>query len=130
MEVTLDTNAYSDWVRKGFWNEEISHATGIIVPAIVLGELEHGFRNGTRYVKNRKMLESFLAQPMVEVCEVNETVARIYGDLCRFLQRAGTPIPSNDIWIGACACHRGSTLLTADRHFAKLPQVSVVWPVG
>ena len=125
MEVILDTNAYSDWVRKGVWNEAMSHASRIIVPVIVIGELEHGFRNGSRYSENKELLKKFLTQACVEVCVINEEISQIYGDFCYFLQQAGTPIPSNDIWIGACANYLRAVLLTSDQHFAKLPQVKV-----
>jgi len=123
MEVILDTNAYSDWIRKGIWNEEISHATRIFLPIIVLGELEHGFLNCKRYAENREVLERFLAQAVVDLCEVNEAVSRVYGNFCLFLQRAGTPIPTNDVWIAATAHVSGATLLSDDGHFDFLPQV-------
>lgn len=49
MEVILDTNAYTEWLRSGLWNGKISQATKIIVPMIVIGELFHGFHGGDRF---------------------------------------------------------------------------------
>ena len=43
--LVLDTNASSDWRRSGRWHDRISVANRIVVPATVIGELHHGFRN-------------------------------------------------------------------------------------
>ena len=45
MEVilVLDTNAYSDWRREGKWASNLPSADNVIIPSIVLGELEYGF---------------------------------------------------------------------------------------
>lgn len=40
------------------------------------------------------------------------------------LHSAGTPLPSNDIWIGACAVREGATVLTFDGHFGAMRRVS------
>jgi predicted nucleic acid-binding protein len=40
----------------------------------------------------------------------------------------GTPIPTNDSWIAACAMEWGLRLFTTDRHFHRLPQVSLLSP--
>ena len=61
MEVVLDTNAYSDWLRSGIWNREISQASKILIPVIVLGELYHGFHKGTRFQKNETILMDILS---------------------------------------------------------------------
>jgi len=51
-----------------------------------------------------------------------------YAQLKKFLRQVGKLIPENDIWIAASCLEHGSTLLTSDRHFEELPQVSVLWP--
>ena len=130
MEVVLDTNAYSDWLRNGVWGMEIEKAYEVSVPAIVLGELYHGFRRGNRYEENDRILSAFLARPNVRVVEVDRDVAEVFGELLAYLQNKGTPLPINDIWIAASAYARGATLLTRDRHFIYLPQLSVKWPEG
>ncbi len=127
MEVMLDTNAYSDWVRDGFWEAELVGATQVMVSAVVLGELYHGFRKGNRYESNERLLNKFLSCPNVEVIEVDECVAKVFGGLLEYLQKQGTPLPINDIWIAACAIEQGATLLTRDKHFKHLPQVSVIF---
>ena len=39
------------------------------------------------------------------------------------LRRAGTPIPTNDIWIAASTMQHGSTLLSTDPHFRAVKQI-------
>jgi len=42
MEIALDTNAYSEWVRHGRWTKVISSADWVGIPVVVLGELLKG----------------------------------------------------------------------------------------
>jgi predicted nucleic acid-binding protein len=86
----------------------------------VVGELEAGFRGGTRYAENAAILQRFLNKPGVrEVASGHET-ARIYGEVKDRLKRAGTPIPANDIWIASAAIEHAATLVTYDRHFTAI----------
>jgi tRNA(fMet)-specific endonuclease VapC len=121
--LVLDTNAYSDWRRCGRWNENLALADRVVVPTIVLGELFHGFRNGGRMAGNLANLDEFLRQPQVEVAPVTRRSAELYGQFIQFLQANGTPLPTNDIWIGAIVHELHGELATRDAHFDHLPQV-------
>lgn len=123
MEVALDTNAYSDWIRRGLWGEPISQATRVWLPSVVIGELYRGFYSGNRFGENEAHLRSLLEQANVGVIELGFDVARVYGELLHYLRQQGTSIPVNDIWIAAACVEHGCTLLTSDKHFDKLPQV-------
>lgn len=37
--------------------------------------------------------------------------------------RAGTPVPDNDLWIAALALEHDLTLITRDRHFERIAQL-------
>lgn len=126
MEVMLDTNAYSDWMRSGDWREVISGASMVSISAVSLGELFHGFRKGNRCQKNTGILRNFLRGKQVKVCPIDVEVAEVFGGFLDYLQKQGTPLPSNDIWIAACAYVRGAQLLTRDNHFERLPQIKVI----
>ena len=128
MRVTLDTNAYSDWRKARAWHETLTLAEKIYVPSIVIGELDFGFRNGSRHQENWRKLEDFLNQAQVEEWTVGSREARIYGGLVQDLKQRGAPIPSNDIWIAACSEAADSHLLTSDSHFKCLPRLRVLWP--
>ena len=123
MEVVLDTNAYSDWIRKGLWNNTIVRADRVWIPSVVIGELYRGFFSGNRLSVNEAHLREVLNQPSVGVVDINRDVARIYGELFHFLRQGGNPIPTNDIWIAAACVEQGAILLTSDKHFENLPQV-------
>jgi predicted nucleic acid-binding protein len=42
------------------------------------------------------------------------------------LERKGTKIPINDVWIAACCMEVGGTLLTRDKHFNQVDQIDVM----
>lgn len=128
MKVALDANTYSDWKRGLLWGREISKAQMIYVSSTVLGELCYGFACGTREFVNLANLEEFLAAPQVCLVSIGGETARYYAMLKKHLRKQGTPLPENDIWIAASAMEHGATLLTRDKHFRCLPQVSVMWP--
>ncbi len=64
-----------------------------------------------------KKLQQFTAILNVEVINVNADVARKYAAIYLSLQRKGTKIPINDVWIAASCMEVGGTLLTRDKHF-------------
>ena len=41
------------------------------------------------------------------------------------LRRAGTPLPTNDIWIAAVAGREGVPVLTFDEHFSEIARIGV-----
>ena len=120
--VTLDTTAYS-WLRRGNAATVgiVAEADVVLIPTTVVGELEAGFRIGARYLENRRVLEEFLREPYVDVCDTTADVARRYGEVFAELKRAGTPIPVNDIWIAASTLASGTHLITFDSDFARIP---------
>jgi len=51
--------------------------------------------------------------------------AEHFAALKTALKRAGTPVPINDIWIGAHALETGAQVITADRHFGLMQGLSI-----
>ncbi|MBU0480231.1 MAG: PIN domain-containing protein [Proteobacteria bacterium] len=51
---------------------------------------------------------------------VDEGTAEFYCSVLNQLKNAGTPIPTNDIWIAATAFQHGLKLYTLDAHFARI----------
>ena len=92
---------------------------------IALGELDAGFRAGSRQKKNEMELRRFLSSPRVDVVAVDRETAERYGVILHALRQAGTPIPTNDIWIAASAMQHGLRLLTTDAHYRSVTQVIV-----
>lgn len=122
----LDTSAYSAFLRghEGL-KQALQRADRIALTPIVLGELGAGFRAGARRQKNEAELRQFLASPRVDVVTVEAETAERYAVILHGLRLAGTPIPTNDIWIAASAMQHGLRVLTTDVHYDRIPQIIV-----
>ena len=119
--IVIDTSTYSQWGRGNADVEQrIATAERVLVPAIVIGELAAGFMLGAKRAANEKFFAAFLAQPFVDVIAVDADVSLRYGALFAKLRRAGTPIPTNDIWIAACTLVAGAHLVTFDTDFTHV----------
>lgn len=126
MNLLLDTNAYTALAsgdRKIL--KRLSATPRLLMSVVVVGELEYGFRYGSRYEENRRSLEAFLNEPYVEYLTLSRETTLRYGALCAELRRAGRTIPSNDAWIAAQALEHGAELLTRDSHFGNVAGILV-----
>ena len=129
MKICLDTNAYSRlMLGHAPLKNLLESVDEILVPATVLGELHAGFELGSRRQANCEKLSAFLKQPGVACLAIDEGVAERYGSLVSQLSRAGTPIPTNDIWIASAAMECGARLVTYDAHFGAVPGLIVLAP--
>ncbi len=129
MRLALDTNAWSA-IRRG--DQEVARrlrgAEEIFVSAVVVGELLQGFLLGTRWEQNRSELENFLQNPFVRLLSVTLVTAEHYARIWAQLRRAGTPIPTNDVWIAAHAIEAHADLLSFDGHFSSVEGLSWIRP--
>jgi len=117
----LDTNAYVAFKRgQDDAIEILQIAEQIIVPVVVLGELLAGFVCGNREAINRRELTEFLDTARVLVADLDCDTASWYGRIYAGLKKAGRPIPSNDIWIGATALQNGAPVFSYDAHFEAI----------
>ena len=105
--------------------QTIAFADQIGVSPVALGELKAGFRGGTRYEENQAALQRFLSKPLVRAISIDAETADRYAQILDSLRRAGTPIPTNDIWIAASAMQFGLRLVTTDRHYENVAQVAL-----
>lgn len=126
MRLMLDTSAYSALMRGHAGIQSfLQQAERIVLNPIVLGELQAGFWRGAHRIKNENELRALLISPRVSVAVVDQETALRYAEIVGFLRRAGTPIPTNDIWIAATVMQFGLRLLTTDAHFQRVPQILV-----
>ena len=128
MKLVLDTNIYSDFAEGVPETVDFmaTQSKEIYLPSVVIGELSFGFMKGQRQKFNEKKLKQFIDLLNVEVINVNADVARKYAIIYLFLQKKGTKIPINDVWIAASCMEVGGTLLTRDRHFDVVDQIEKV----
>jgi tRNA(fMet)-specific endonuclease VapC len=122
--LALDTSAYSHF-KKGHDPivTIIDSAEWLGVPAIVLGELRAGFSLGRRREQNERELAAFLRNAVVHVLDVDDACSSIYADIVVALRAAGTPLPTNDIWIAAVSAREGASVVTYDAHFRAIGRV-------
>ncbi len=127
MRIVLDTSGYSHF-RAGHEDAVslVARADIVLLPTVVLGELNAAFRLGRREADNRVVLDAFLDEGFVDVLPITRAVADRYGKTFSQLRRAGTPIPVNDIWIAAAAIEAAGTLVTFDRDFERVAELDAV----
>lgn len=120
--ILLDTNAYTKYLRGDPRILDALAGAGLVyMSVIVLGELFSGFRSGSKEKANRQILEAFLAKPVVRILGATRETADYFSLIKSSLERAGQPIPLNDVWIAAHALETGSVLVTYDLHFQMVP---------
>lgn len=124
VNIALDTNAYSDFMRGDSKRVEVVRAAhAIFMPLIVLGELRAGLSAGDQESANAANLHLFLSSPRVSVLLPDEQTTWHYAQLCLQLRRKGLAIPTNDLWIASLTVQHSLVLCTSDRHFQYLGQV-------
>lgn len=118
----LDTNGLSAMAEGEPALEPILRkAAQLAIPVIVLGE----YRYGISHSRQRKHYEQWLADylPKFRVLEVDERTTVSYSVVRTALRKAGTPIPSNDVWIAALCRQHSLPILSRDLHFDAVPGI-------
>ena len=121
--LVVDTNAL---IRLFDGEKEIAQrlfdSERVLVPAVVCGEIDAGCTGKTKRENAvRESFEKFLALPQVDVAAISRRTASYYAQVYNYCRSSGKPIPTNDVWIAACAFERGAVVLTNDRHLLSLP---------
>ncbi len=125
-KLLLDTSGYSGLAKNHPQIvQTLSEAEAIFMNPVVVGELLAGFRKGTIYDKNKRLLQTFLDNEEVEILAIDAETAYRYAIIHESLRKAGTPIPTNDLWIAATAMQHGLRILTTDAHYKAVQQVIV-----
>lgn len=122
----FDTNSYSLYVRgDNKLKKLISKADIVYLSVVTVGELYAGFYKGDKFELNEKILSKFISSKHVKIVNISPKIAKIYGNLYVKLKKNGELVPTNDVWIVACAIETNSTVITYDKHFLKIPKVKV-----
>ena len=106
-------------------HRELAAGTVIIIPAIVMFELEYGCAKSKRREHSRRTLEVFLSagflQPPFDIEDAREA-----GEIRALLEARGQPIGPYDTLIAAQARRRHATLVTLNaREFERVPGLSL-----
>jgi len=106
-------------------HRELAAGTPMLVPAIVMFELEYCCAKSKRRERSRRALEIFLSagfdQPPFDVEDAREA-----GEIRAVLEASGQPIGPDDTLIAAQARRRRATLATLNvREFERVPGLRV-----
>ena len=100
---------------------QIKKAKELFIPSIALGELFYGAEQSAKKEINKNKIEAFAKASIVLHCDAD--TAKHYGSIKSRLKKNGTPIPENDIWIGALTVQYKLRLVTRDNHFRHIDAI-------
>ena len=121
----LDTNVIirllngDETVRKVIYNMD-----SMYIPAVVIGELLFGAEKSQKREMNRKNYLDF-CEPY-PILDITKEVAAEYGKLKCNLQAHGNIMPENDMWIASTALANDMAVITQDKHFEHIPNLTVI----
>ena len=112
----LDTNALSALAEgEPALEPVLRRAVQVAIPVIVLGEYRYGISQSRNHIHYEHWLAEYL--PSFRILEIDEQTTISYSAVRKELKKAGTPIPSNDVWIAALCRQHSLPLVSRDRHF-------------
>ena len=90
----------------------------ILIPTIVLGELQSGFLGGGQNNKNSRILDRFMVDNRVDTINISYDTIPYYAELAVYAKKSGRVLANNDIWIAAIALENKMPLATFDKDFS------------
>ena len=119
----LDTNVIIRYIKDEENLDDVFEEENLYLSSITLGELLFGSECSQKKSENATVYTNFCNE--LEEIKPDNFVAPYYGRIKAQLKTDGHPIPENDIWIAACAMAYGLTVVTADRHFSFIKDISL-----
>lgn len=92
------------------------------LPVIVLGEYRAGVL-GSRLSREINVWLDEIEREF-EILPVASSTAHHYAAIRHHLKTVGRPIPTNDLWIAALAREHGLAILSRDKHFDLVSDVT------
>lgn len=102
----------------------LSKQNDIRLSSISLGELLFGTEKSRRTEENKNKAIAFFSR--YNLYETSEEVAAEYGKIKFALLKTGNPIPENDLWLAAVAKANDFAIVTQDKHFKKIADLSII----
>jgi tRNA(fMet)-specific endonuclease VapC len=128
MKYMFDTNICI-YARKGMFPALANRLPNVrkgdaCISVITYGELLVGAAKSTQSAAALAAVERTTS--LLSVYPLDEDVAETYADIRAHLEHKGTPIGTNDLWIGAHALTLGVTLITNnDKEFKRIPKLKI-----
>lgn len=128
MKYLLDTNQVVYYLRQEtrvIDDLQSRRGEGLAVSIISVAELYEGIFRATNPEEAERALKDFLSE--VTVLSIDEEVARIFGQERARLRQVGMPMSDLDLLIAATALRHDLTLLTADRDFERVENLTTIF---
>ena len=128
MTLVFDTSAFSAVLAKKtsvVRASSNSQFTDYVLPLAVDAELRFGFRSGNRERLNLDSYEGAKKLYGLRVVAPDQDTAVTYAELASWCRAEGISLSNNDLWIAATCMQCGGKLLSLDKDFRRLPQVSL-----
>ena len=128
MKYLLDTNQVVYYLRQEtrvIDDLQSRRGEGLAVSIISVAELYEGIFRATNPEEAERALKDFLSD--VTVLNIDEEVARIFGQERARLRQVGMPMSDLDLLIAATALRHDLTLLTADRDFERVENLTTIF---
>ena len=127
MGLLLDTNIISSLVRdpQGAVAARVGGEApdALLTSIVVIGEIAFGFARQPSRALERQTTKVLRG---IQILDLDEAAASAYGTIRAELERVGTPIGANDLWIAAHALALDAILVTAkEREFRRVPGLRV-----
>lgn len=123
-KIVVDTSVVVAVLRRvSGLRERLRSAEELLVPLVVLGELEYGANLAKPPERQHEAVRTFMES--VTLLLPTARTAAEYGRIKAALKAAGTPLPENDVWIAAFAVEHSLPLASRDAHFARVPGLAV-----
>lgn len=103
--------------------ENLERAEEVFVSSITIGELYYGAYSSNRIADNITRIREFASRNTILACDL--ITAQYYGQIKNTLKAKGRPLPENDIWIAAIAQQYQLMLVSRDKHFREIDNLSV-----
>ena len=120
----MDTNVAIAHLRESIRLPAGVKADDFTLPIPVVGELLFGAQNSGRPAANLLAYRKFIYN--LEILVLDALAAEHYAEIRLALKQKGRPIPENDMWIAAICRAHDAPLLTLDRHFAEVPDLTLI----
>lgn len=115
----VDTNALSAIVDgEPAIASVIEDAELLAITVVTLGEYRFGISQSVRKTQHEAWIRENLSR--YRIFNITGETSGHYAQLRLALKRAGTPIPSNDLWIAALCREHNLPLLSRDGHFDRV----------
>ncbi len=115
----LDTNAISALsAQDDALLKVLERENDLCVTVVNAAEFFYGVQNSKRKDVLTRWFSEFLDS--VRILDLDRDVFPFYNVIRTELKRAGTPIPTNDLWTASLARLYGMKVVSRDRHFDRV----------